>query len=85
MVDREVNQENYKSLVGSLLRFRCEGNYPEFHGAIGMVIKHSKPWSVRVRWVKPVHYATHTEHYKFHGPATVSDFELTRFEIISES
>ena len=73
----------HKSLIGSLLRFKPEGNYPEFHEAIGMVISHNKPTAVRVRWIKPVHYAVHSDHYKRYGPATISDFGLERFDVVS--
>jgi hypothetical protein len=74
-------------MIGSLLRFKPEGNYPEFHNAVGMVLQHSlNHWfeeHVRVKWVQPVHYAVDSDHYKLYGPATVSDFSLDRFEIIN--
>ena len=72
----------HKSLIGQLVRFRAKGNYPEFHGAVGLVVSHNKPLHVRVRWIKPVHYAVDSEHYKYHGPATVSDFGLDRLDIL---
>ena len=74
----------HKKLIGALVRFKPAGNYAEFHDAVGMVISHNKPYHVRVRWIKPVHYATDSDHYKLHGPATVSDFGLDRFEVISD-
>ena len=73
----------HKKLIGHLVRFKAEGNYPEFHDAIGMVISHNKPEHVRIKWIKPVHYAVHTDHYKHHGPAKVSDFGLERLEVVS--
>jgi hypothetical protein len=74
----------HKKLIGSLVRFLPVGDYPEFHNAIGMVMSHNKPLYVRVKWIKPVHYAVGSEHYKLYGPATVSDFGLDRFEVINE-
>ena len=74
-----------KNFIGSLVQFKAEGNYLEFHNAIGMVISQNKPSHVRVRWIKPVHYAKHTARYKIYGPATVSDFAIHRFEVINES
>ena len=78
-------QRTHHSLVGSLVRFKPVGNYHEFHNAVGMVTSHNKPLHVRVKWVKPVHYAIDSEHYKFHGPATVSDFGVDRVEVISST
>ncbi len=72
-------------MIGTLLRFKAVGNYPEFHNAVGMVIRQSNPGHVRVKWIKPVHYAVHSTHYQLYGPATVSDFSLDRFEIINEA
>ena len=70
-------------MIGTLLRFKPEGNYPEFHNAVGMVIQQSHIGHVRVKWIKPVHYAVGSAHYKLYGPAKVSDFSLDRFEIIN--
>ena len=72
-------------MIGTLLRFKPEGNYPEFHIAVGMVIQQSHIGHVRVKWIKPVHYAVGSEHYKRYGPTVVSDFSLVRFEIISKA
>ena len=71
-----------KSLVGSLVRFKPEGNYHEFHNAVGLVVSNNKPSHVRVRWIKPVHYAVGSEHYIHYGPAKYSDFAVDRFEVI---
>ena len=78
-----MSEKQHTSLVGALVRFRPEGNYSEFHNAVGMVISHNKPLHVRVKWVKPVHYAVSSDHYKLYGPATVSDFGIDRLEIVS--
>ena len=75
----------HKKLIGALVRFLPAGNYREFHNAVGMVTSHNKPSHVRVKWVKPVHYAVDSDHYRFHGPATVSDFGIDRFEVVSSA
>lgn len=71
-------------LIGALVRFRPEGTYQDFHNAVGLVISNNKPSHVRVRWLKPVHYAVASEHYIHYGPTNVSDFGLDRFEIINK-
>jgi len=76
-------QRTHRSLIGSLVQFKPEGNYHEFHNAVGMVTSHNNPLHVRVKWLKPVHYAIHSDHYKRYGPATVSDFGLERLKIVS--
>ena len=78
-------------MVGSLIKFSCDKRelffpsqplYHQFDGAVGLVISYTKKpvsgkESVRVRWVKPVVY---------HGRnATVSDFDLLNFEVVSAS
>ena len=73
-----------KSLVGSLVRFKAEGNYHEFHNAVGLVVSNNKPSYVRVRWIKPVHYAVASQHYIHYGPTKYSDFEVSRFEVIGD-
>ena len=74
----------HKKLIGALVRFKPVGNYSEFYNAVGIVISHNKPSHVRVRWLKPVHYATASQHYIHYGPTRVSDFELDRFDIINK-
>ena len=78
-----MGESVHKKLIGALVRFLPVGNYHEFHNAVGMVISHNKPLHVRIKWVKPVHYAVSSDHYKLYGPATVSDFGIDRLEIVS--
>ncbi len=73
----------HNKLIGRLVKFKSEGNYSEFHNAIGLVTSHNKPDHVRVQWIKPVHYAVESDHYIHFGPTKVSDFELARFEVLS--